>query len=83
MAHAPGGRFPPGLTRMEGGPAPAGDREQVKRLLQDRGLLGELPATLTAQARPLAAEELEELASKAAQGGPVSTLMIKEWRGEL
>jgi len=62
---------------------PAGDREQVKRLLQDRGLLCELPATLTAQARPLAAEELEELATKAAQGGPVSALIVKERRGEL
>lgn len=62
---------------------PAEGREQGKRLLQDRGLLCELPAALTAQARPLAPEELEELATKAAQGGPVSALIIKERRGGL
>jgi hypothetical protein len=61
---------------------PAGDREQVKRLLQERGLLCELPATLTEQARPLATEELDELSRRAAQGGPVSALIIKERRGE-
>jgi hypothetical protein len=72
-----------GLRAWKSGhPSPAEDREHVKRLLQDRGWLCELPATLTAQARPLAAEELEELATKAAQGGPVSTLIVKERRGE-
>jgi hypothetical protein len=66
----------------EGRHPPAGDREQVKRLLQERGLLCELPVSLTAPTRPLATEELGELARRAAEGGPVSALIIQERRGE-
>src|SRR5262245_51442607 len=58
------------------------DRERVIQVLRARGLLCELPAELAAGAQPLAVEELELLATKAAQGGPVSELIVQERRGE-
>jgi hypothetical protein len=60
----------------------ANDRERVMQVLQARGLLCELPAELAASAQPLAVEELDLLATKAAQGGPVSELIVQERRGE-
>jgi len=62
--------------------ASAHDRERVMQVLRARGLLCELPAELTAGAQPLAVEELELPATKAAQGGPVSELIVQERRGE-
>src|SRR5215510_11288324 len=62
--------------------ASAHDRERVMQVLRARGLLCELPAELAAGAQPLAVEELEQLATKAAQGGPVSELIVQERRGE-
>ena len=62
--------------------ASAQDRERVIQVLRARGLLGELPAELAAGAQPLAVEELDLLATKAAQGGPVSELIVQERRGE-
>ena len=62
--------------------ASAHDRERVMQVLQARGLLCELPAELTAGAQPLAGEELNVLATKAAQGGPVSELIVQERHGE-
>jgi hypothetical protein len=62
--------------------ASAKDRERVMQVLRARGLLCELPAPLAAGARPLAVEELELLATKAAQGGPVSELIVQERREE-
>jgi hypothetical protein len=61
---------------------PANDRERVMQVLQDRGLLCQLPTELGAHAQPLTAEELDRLATKAAQGGPLSELIIQERRGE-
>jgi len=61
---------------------PANDRERVMQVLRDRGLLCQLPAELTARAQPLAAEELDGLATKAAQGGPLSELIVQERSGE-
>jgi Ribbon-helix-helix protein, copG family len=61
---------------------PTNDRERVMQVLRDRGVLCQLPAELTARAQPLAAEELDRLAAKAAQGGPVSELIVQERRGE-
>jgi hypothetical protein len=61
--------------------ASADDRERVMQVLRVRGLLCELPAEL-AGAQPLAVEELDLLATKAAQGGPVSELIVQERRGE-
>src|SRR5215510_6175176 len=63
--------------------ASAHDRERVMQALRARGLLCELPAELAAGAQPLAAEALELLATKAAQGGPVSELIVQERRGEV
>ena len=58
------------------------DRERVKQVLQDRGLLCQLPTELFAHAQPLTVEELDRLASKAAKGGPLSELIVQERRGE-
>jgi Arc/MetJ-type ribon-helix-helix transcriptional regulator len=63
--------------------APASDRERVVRLLQERGLLCQLPEELAAHVQPLTAEELAWLATRAAQGGPVSELIVRERRGEV
>ena len=52
------------------------------QVLQDRGLLCQLPTELGAHAQPLTVEELDQLATKAAQGGPLSELIIQERRGE-
>ena len=60
----------------------ANDRERVMQVLRDRGLLCQLPAELTRRAQPLTAEELDELATKIAQGGPLSELIVQERRGE-
>ncbi len=60
----------------------ANDRERVMQVLPARGLLCELPAALAAGAQPLAVEALDLLATKAAQGGPVSELIVQERRGE-
>ena len=62
--------------------ASASDRERVMQVLRDRGLLCELPAELAAGAQPFAPEELDRLATKAAQGGPVSELILQERRAE-
>ena len=62
--------------------ASAKDRERVMQVLRARGLLCELPAALADGAQPLSVEELELLATKAAQGGPVSELIVQERRGE-
>ncbi len=62
--------------------APVNDRERVMQVLGDRGLLCQLPAELTACAQPLTGEELDRLAIKAAQGGPLSELIVQERRGE-
>jgi hypothetical protein len=62
--------------------AAANDRDRVIQVLRDRGLLSRLPAELTVSAQPMAIEELEQLAAKAAQGGPVSELILQERRGE-
>jgi hypothetical protein len=62
--------------------ASAHDRERVMQVLRARGMLCELPAELAAGAQPLAVEELELPATKAAQGGPVSELIVQERRGE-
>jgi hypothetical protein len=63
--------------------APASDRERIMRVLQERGLLCQFPEELAASAQPLTAEELDELAMRAAQGGPVSELIVRERRGEV
>ena len=59
------------------------ERERVMCALRDRGLLCQLPAALVAGSQRLAPDEVDELARKAAQGGPVSALIVKERRGEL
>ena len=58
------------------------ERERVMQTLQDRGFLCQLPTELAANAQPLTVEELDRLATKAAQGGPLSELIIQERRGE-
>jgi hypothetical protein len=58
------------------------DRERVRQILQDRGLLCQLPTELAAHAQPLTVEELDRLATKAAKAGPLSELIIQERRGE-
>jgi hypothetical protein len=58
------------------------DRERIKQILQDRGLLCQLPTELAAHAQPLTVEELDLLATKAAKAGPLSELIIQERRGE-
>src|SRR5215475_12206122 len=58
--------------------ASAHDRARVMQVLRARGLLCELPVELAAGAQPLAVEELDLLATKAAQGGPVSELIVQE-----
>jgi hypothetical protein len=63
--------------------APVSDRERVIRVLRERGLLCQLPEEFATQAQPLTAEELERLAMRAAQGGPVSELIVRERRGEV
>ena len=60
--------------------ASAHDRERVMQVLRARGLLCELPAELAAGAQPLAGEELDLLATEAAQGGSVSELIVRERR---
>ena len=64
-------------------PAPENDRERVLQALQGRGLLSELPAEFAAWAQPLTVEELDQLATKAAQGHPLSELIVQERRGEV
>jgi len=59
------------------------ERERVMRVLRDQGLLCQLPAALVAGVQRLAPEEVDELARKASQEGPVSALIVKERRGEL
>ena len=59
------------------------NREEIMRVLQDRGLLCALPESLTTESQPLTTEELERLATRAAEGGPVSELIIRERRGEV
>jgi hypothetical protein len=61
---------------------PMNDRERVMQILQDRGFLCQLPTDLGATAQPPTVEELDRLATKAAQGGPLSELIIQERRGE-
>jgi hypothetical protein len=63
--------------------APASDRERVMRVLRERGLLCQLPEELATQTQPLTAEELDGLATRAAQGGPLSELIVRERRGEV
>jgi hypothetical protein len=63
--------------------ASAHDRERVMQVLRARGLLCELPAELAAGTQPLAGEELDLLATKAVQGGPVAELIVHERRGEV
>jgi Ribbon-helix-helix protein, copG family len=58
------------------------DRERVRQILQDRGLLCQLSTELAAHAQPLTIEELDRLATKAAKAGPLSELIIRERRGE-
>jgi hypothetical protein len=62
---------------------PTSEREDIIRVLQQRGLLCQLPESLTTEVQPLSTEELEHLASRAAQAGPVSDLIIRERRGEV
>jgi hypothetical protein len=59
------------------------ERERVIQVLREKGLLGRLPAELSARAQPITIAELERLAAKAAQGGPVSELIMQERRGEV
>jgi len=61
---------------------PTSDRERVMQVLQDRGLLCQLPTERGVYAQPLTVEELDRLATKPAQGGPLSELIIQECRGE-
>jgi hypothetical protein len=61
---------------------PENDRERVMQVLRDRGLLCQLPSELAACAQPLSVEELDQLATKAAQGRPLSELIVQERRGE-
>ena len=58
------------------------DREQARQILQNRGLLCQLPPELAAHAQPLTVEELDRLATKAAKVGPLSELIVQERRGE-
>jgi len=62
---------------------PANDRQRIMQVLHDKGLLCTLPTELTAHAQPLTVEELHQRAAKAAQGGPLSDLIIQERRGEV
>jgi hypothetical protein len=61
----------------------ANERERVIQVLRDKGLLCRLPAELSARAQPIAIEELERLAAKAAQSGPVFELIVQERREEV
>ena len=61
--------------------ASANEREQVIRVLQEKGLLCQLPSDLVAHGQSLTAEELERLAMQAAQGGPLSELILRERHG--
>jgi hypothetical protein len=63
--------------------APINDRERVIQVLQEKGLLCQNPTDLAANAQPLAVEELDQLASKVAEGGPLSELIVQERRGEV
>jgi len=63
--------------------APASDRERIMRVLRERGLLCQLPEELATHVQPLTAEELDWLATRAAQGGPLSELIVRERRGEV
>ena len=62
---------------------PTPDREGIIRLLQERGLLCELPEPLATESQPLTTEELDHLATRAAEGGPLSELIVRERRGEV
>ena len=59
------------------------DREGIIRVLQERGLLCEFPESLTTESQHLKTEELNRLATRAAQGGPLSELIVRERRGEI
>ena len=61
----------------------AGREAPVMRVLRERGLLCQLPEGLATHVQPLTAEELDGLAMRAAQGGPVSELIVRERRGEV
>jgi hypothetical protein len=63
--------------------SPPPDREEAIRVLQERGLFCELPESLTTALPMLTTEELEHLATRAAQGGPLSELIVRERRGEV
>ena len=62
---------------------PETDRKRVMQVLQDKGLLCQLPAELVFCEQPLTIEELDQLAIKAAKGGPLSELIDQERRGEV
>jgi hypothetical protein len=62
---------------------PESDRKRVMQVLQDKGFLCQLPTELVASAKPLTSEEMDQLATKAAQGGPLSELIVQERRGEV
>jgi hypothetical protein len=63
--------------------APTNDRERIIQVLQEKGLLCQSPTELAAGAQPLAIEELDRLAAKVAEGGPLSELIVQERRGEV
>lgn len=69
-------------TWRVGREAAENDLERVRQILQDRGLLCQLPKELAAHAQPLTVEELDRLATKAAKAGPLSELIVQERRGE-
>ena len=59
------------------------DRERVIQVLRHSGLLCQFPSELAASVQPLTVEELDRLATKAAQGRPLSELIVQERRGEV
>ena len=69
--------------RRVGREAAENDRERVRQILEDKGLLCQLPPELAAHAQPLTIEELDQLATKAAKAGPLSEVIVQEGRGEV
>ena len=63
--------------------APINDRERAIQVLQEKGLLCQNSTELAAGAQPRAVEELDQLAAKVAEGGPLSELIVQERRGEV
>jgi hypothetical protein len=57
--------------------------ERVIQVLQEKGLLCQNPTELAAGAQPLTIEELDQLAVRVAEGGPLSELIVQERRGEV